>query len=94
MDRIRLIFYIHNKQNKPVSASIEYDYQQEYFNVVVCEKLDWIASNQQGREVIEVTLRAEKDLNGVSDVHIRIDNSQYDIWLPLTFINFITDSRL
>ena len=73
MDKIRLIFYINNKTNRPRRVSITYEYQIEYFNLKVEEKITKVAPRSQGREAITIDLISRIDLNGVSDVHFYVD---------------------
>ena len=35
-----------------------------------------------------IDLISRADLNGVSDVHIQVDEMIYDLWLPINFIRF------
>lgn len=39
MNKIRLIIYIHNKSLNPKRVNISYEYQQDYFELNVQEKL-------------------------------------------------------
>lgn len=38
--------------------------------------------------MLEVRLVSKSDLNGVTDVHIKVDERVYDLWLPVSFIQF------
>lgn len=88
MNKIRLIIYIHNKSPNPKRIYISYEYQHEYFDLNVQEKLVKVEPRSQGREVLEVTLISKTDLNGVTDMHVEIGDTTYDLWLPLSFIKF------
>lgn len=52
MDKIRIILYINNKTNKEKTVNINYEYQREYFDIKIQEKLTKISSKGQGREVL------------------------------------------
>jgi hypothetical protein len=39
MDKLRLILYVNNKENKKFNCSIEYDYDREDFEVNIKKKL-------------------------------------------------------
>lgn len=49
MDLVRFIFYINNRSNTRKALSISYEFQEEYFEFKVIEKLTAIEPNQQGR---------------------------------------------
>jgi hypothetical protein len=70
MDKVRIILYVYNKTPAQKMANINYEYQQEYFDIRVKEKLTRIPSKGQGREELEVSLISKVDLNGVTDLHI------------------------
>ncbi len=70
MDKVRIILYVYNKTPVQKMANINYEYQQEYFDIRVKEKLTRIPSKGQGREELEVSLISKVDLNGVTDLHI------------------------
>ena len=45
-------------------------------------------AKSQGREVLTIELISQLDLNGVTDIHVQVDESIYDLWLPINFIRF------
>lgn len=92
-DKLRIIFYVNNKSSVRRTINFNYEYQSEYFQITVIEKLTEVAPNAQSREVIEVALISTSDLNGVTDVHVAVDNTMYDLWLPATFIRFRQTER-
>ena len=40
-------------------------------------------AKSQGREVLTIELISRLDLNGVTDIHVQVDESIYDLWLPI-----------
>ena len=90
MSKIRIIFYINNKTSKIQPIKIEYDYEFTHYDLHVAEKLTSINGRGQGREVLEIELvRSCPDLNSVMDLHIRLGHKNYDLWVPVTFIEFM-----
>ena len=96
LDKCRLIFYINNKTSTAKQVNIRYDYQHDYFDMRLQEKLSHIPPKSQGREVLEITCISKVDLNGVTDMHVDIGDVTYDLWLPVSFIVFkeVKDYRL
>jgi hypothetical protein len=96
MTKLRIIFYVNNKSDQAKRINIHYDFQPDYFDLVVEEKLTQLKPRAQGREVLELTLISKTDLNGVTDMHIQIGEAIYDLWLPANFICFkkTNDHRL
>ncbi len=92
-DKLRIIFYINNKSSSSKAVNFHYEYQEQYFNIKVAEKLSMVEAGAQGREVVEVELISKNDLNGVTDLHISVGDKMYDLWLPASFIRFTKTDR-
>lgn len=46
---MRIIFYLNNKTNAKKKINFTYEYQHEYFQIEVIEKLTCVDSQAQGR---------------------------------------------
>lgn len=85
--QIRVIFYINNKGHSTQPVNIEYDYETMYYNFRITEKLKNVGPNQQGREVVEISLIPKcPDLNSVVDVHFYVGERRFDLWVPICFV--------
>jgi hypothetical protein len=93
LSKLRIIFYVNNKSAVRKTVTFQYDFQTEYFNIKVIERLTAVEGKTQSREVIEVSLISSSDLNGVTDMHVAVDGKFYDCWLPASFIRFKQTDR-
>ena len=49
MDKLRLIFYVNNKSNSAKRVNFKYEFQHDYFDLKVQEKLTQVIPKSQGR---------------------------------------------
>jgi hypothetical protein len=88
LSKVRIIFYVNNKSQQWKRVRLDYEYQKDCFKIEVLEKLEELGANTQAREVIEVSLISKTDLNAVTDMHVEVGDTVYDLWLPISFIRF------
>lgn len=55
---------------------------------MVSEKVSEVGGLKQTREVVEVQLRNNNDINSVIEANVDIDDRKYKLWLPVMFIQF------
>lgn len=85
---VRVILFFNNKNADYKTIRVDYKYEQDYYELRVTEKVRELDSFRQGREVVEVRLRGQDNLNSVIDVVVYIGTDVYKLWLPAMFLKF------
>lgn len=82
----RIILYFNNKTNQPHRISVKYEWEPNYYDLMVSEKVNEVGGLKQAREVVEVQLMNGNDINSVIEANVDIDGRKYKLWLPVMFI--------
>lgn len=82
----RVILYFNNKTNQPHRINVKYEWEPNYYDLMVSEKVNEVGGLKQAREVVEVQLRNGNDINSVIEANVDIDGRKYKLWLPVMFI--------
>lgn len=88
LDRLRIILYVNNKENRKVECGVEYDYEREDFEVTVKRRIERVAAMGQGREEVEVGLKNATDMGSLITAKVTVGPVTKKIILPTLFINF------
>lgn len=92
---VRIILYFNNKTGLQKNVDTDYEYESNYYDLDVKEKLRDIKAFKQGREVIEIKLKSSAtDINSVVEATVNLDGKKFKIWIPAMFIKIVrkTDS--
>ena len=64
--RQKTILYFHNKTRNDQKVQVFYDYQQNYYDLNIKEKVKYINAFKQAREVVQVSLNDyRQDINSI-----------------------------
>lgn len=93
-DRLRVILYVNNKDNKRVDCVVEYDYEREDYDLTVRRRMERVEARGQGREEIEIYLRNASDFGSLITAKVLVGSVMKKIVIPALFIDFDSNYRL